>query len=77
MPRKEKTFHGQIVIFEVDAVSGKVMVTDGSKKEEAKKCEIDMSTYDPADPNGTIIASKHNPTCYWYFVNGQWYYYCC
>ncbi len=27
-------------------------------------------------PDGTTFATKHNPTCRWYFICGNWYYIC-
>jgi hypothetical protein len=39
------------------------------------KCEaIDAAVIEV--PDGTTFVTKHNPTCRWYFICGNWYYIC-
>ncbi len=74
--KKSKTFKGHTVEFETDD-AGKVWVTlDNGRKDAAKEAEVDVSPLEMALFDNTIIATSHNPTCYWYYCYGKWYWVC-
>lgn len=74
--KRSKTFKGHTAEFETDD-AGKVWVTlDNGKKEAAKEAHVDVSPHNEPLFDNTIIATSHNPICYWYYSGGKWYWIC-
>ncbi len=74
--KKEKTFKGHTVEFEVDDAGNVTAGLKGQNKMPAKQCEVDVTPLDPALFENVIIAISYNPTCYWYYTGGKWYWIC-
>lgn len=71
------------MIVEHDSEKKLIRVTDengrAAKKVKMGELKIKFGDIEAAIidvPEGTTFVTKHNPTCRWVFINGQWRYIC-
>lgn len=91
MQKKQAVYKEKKVEFVTDDTGQVISVTDGDRNvpltkgpggagkfAEGDNIDVDLSGLNiPSVAEGTVIVTRSNPTCFWYYSRGKWCVYCC
>lgn len=91
MKKKAVVYKEKKVEFVTDDSGQVISVKDGDREvpittgpggigkfSQGADIDVDLSGLSiPEVPEGTVIVTRSNPTCFWYYSRGKWRVYCC